>query len=102
MNKFTTQQINAIIAASSAIDMPMTEVPDAQYKSTQRADKTVVTGKKGNYQFVLVGEKFSKWNYISSFALKNATAVKRTEIIQKPQAQQRQQRPYRSQRNSAY
>jgi hypothetical protein len=82
--QYTTQQINAIQAASVLIDGPAVEISESIRKKTAKGDKNVVTGKRGNYEFVVVDNKpIGKLYYISSYSLKQATAEK-TTATQRP------------------
>lgn len=82
--QYTTQQINAIQAASVLIDGPAIEIQESVRKKTAKGDKNVVTGKRGNYEFVVVdGKPIGKLYYVSSYSLKQATAEK-TTVSQRP------------------
>lgn len=85
MTQYTAQQVAAIQAASVIIEGPAIEIAESTRKKTQKGQRNVVTGKRGNYQFVLVDNNpIGRLYYISSFALKQATAQKAFAAPQRP------------------
>lgn len=74
---FTAAQIAAIQGASVSIDGPVVEIQESIRLKTPKGDRTVVTGKKGNYEYVLVsGKPIDKLYYVSAYSLKQALAPK--------------------------
>ena len=75
--QWTHQQVKAIEAASVLVTGPAVEVSETIRRNTPKGNKTVVTGKRGNYEYVLVsGKLIDNLYYISSYSFKQATAEK--------------------------
>jgi hypothetical protein len=79
--QLTHQQVKAVEAASVIVQGPAVEVSETIRRNTQKGNKTVVAGKRGYYTYVLVsGKPVDNLHYISSFAYKQATAQKVSQL----------------------